>query len=81
MMTPPNSAELKPAKEQRDFLTRVRLSGLRKIIRRSLNFKIIPSGTPPEFELLKFPPPPLPHRAKILFKCHTQVLELMGNLL
>ena len=80
MMTPPNSAELKPAKEQRDFLTRVRLSGLRKIIRRSLNFKIIPSGTPPEFELLKFPPP-LPHRAKILFKCPTQVLELMGNLL
>ena len=80
MMTPPNSAELKPAKEQRDFLTRVRLSGLRKIIRRSLNFKIIPSGTPPEFELLKFPPP-LPHRAKNLFKCPTQVLELMGNLL
>ena len=79
MMTPPNSAELKPAKEQRDFLTRVRLSGLRKIIRRSLNFKIIPSGTPPEFELLKFPP--LPHRAKILLKCPTQVLELMGNLL
>lgn len=79
MMTPPNSAELKPAKEQRDFLTRVRLSGLRKIIRRSLNFKIIPSGTPPEFELLKFPPPFL---TGLKFCLNAPpVLELMGNLL
>ena len=58
MMTPPKLSRIETRQGAERFPhARKALWSSEKIIRRSLNFKIIPSGTPPEFELLKFPHP------------------------